>query len=197
MIASLVLRAERTQDAGHPILVTARGLPAGPDAISQLEAGADVGDERAQVRPGLREPVLDGVEPGPFGKPLLVEDAAPLARREDPPRPAQRADVRRVETAPVIQPEVPVRTRRRAYRPRPPEGDRHHPRYRGQPFGEIFHRTSIEQRPFSEHAIIRPDPEPRLAHQRRDRRDRRPRRWPMTPDTPALTSGWSDTQPTR
>jgi hypothetical protein len=61
MIASLVLRAERTQDAGRPIVVTAPRLPAGPDAIGQLEAGADVGDERAQVRPGLREPVLDGV----------------------------------------------------------------------------------------------------------------------------------------
>jgi hypothetical protein len=36
------------------------GLSAGPDAIPQPEAGADVGDERAQVRPGLREPVLDG-----------------------------------------------------------------------------------------------------------------------------------------
>src|SRR5690348_16594671 len=30
-----------------------------------------------------------------------VHDDAPLARREDPPRPAQRADVRRVKTAPV------------------------------------------------------------------------------------------------
>src|SRR5689334_6172227 len=36
MIASLVLRTERTQDAGHPILVTARGLPrSGPGCASR------------------------------------------------------------------------------------------------------------------------------------------------------------------
>ena len=49
---------------------------------------------------------------------------------------------------PVIQPEIPVGTLyRRAHRPRPPEGHRHYPRHRSQPFGNIFHRTSIQQPP--------------------------------------------------
>ena len=106
-----------------------------------------------EVDLGLVDP-----RPGP-----AVHDAAPLARREDPPRPAQRADVRRVETAPVIQSEVPVRTLhrrpRRPRRPRPPEGHRHDPGHRERaPLSEIFHRTSIGQRPLSEHAIIGPEP---------------------------------------
>src|SRR5207247_10846930 len=78
-------------------------------------------------------------QPGP-----AVDDAAPLAWRKDPARPAQRNDVRWVEAAAVVEPETPVRTPdSRAPRPRPPEGDRHNPRDRGQLRSEVLHGTSI------------------------------------------------------
>ncbi|HEX3310728.1 MAG TPA: nucleotidyltransferase domain-containing protein, partial [Streptosporangiaceae bacterium] len=77
-----------------------------PEAWFRLAAGAL---SFAGVYAGRRGPPehlvqvpVDQVHPGPADRQPrpAVDDAAPLARREDPPRPAQRADVRRVEAAP-------------------------------------------------------------------------------------------------
>jgi hypothetical protein len=56
--------------AHHGIAVLPGGLPVGPDGVRQVQAGPDIGDERAQVVPGLREPVLDAVQTGPADEPL-------------------------------------------------------------------------------------------------------------------------------
>jgi WYL domain len=59
-------RAAREPPAGVSLL-------ADPDGVAQAEKGPDIGHESAQVQVGLPEPVLDAVQPGPFGQPLLVE----------------------------------------------------------------------------------------------------------------------------
>ena len=108
--------------------------------------------------PGGRGPVQDLVQvavnkvnlgaidrqPGP-----AVHDAAPLAGSEDPARPAERHDPRRVQRAPVVQAEVPVGALgRRIRRPRPSESHRHDPGDRGQLGSKMLHGPSIPQ-PFS------------------------------------------------
>ena len=90
-------------------------------------------------------------EPGP-----AVHDAAPLARGEDPARPAERGDISWVDPVPVVQAEVPVRALDSGVRrSRPSEGDRHHPGDRGQLRGEMLHATSIAP-PLPRPAVPRP-----------------------------------------
>ena len=70
----------------------------------------------------------------------------PLARSENPARPAKRNDVGRVEPVPVVEAKIPVRTLdSRIRRPRSSEGDSHNSGDRGQSHNEVLHDTSIPQ----------------------------------------------------